>query len=895
MQKFKNNERGFIETVMIVSTIVTIITLSVASKVYEMNKQAEEKYPAPQGSIFNDIKESIVKSVSKSPIDLGKTPSNTAIRSNTTYGITTNNNLSNSQQNSSNSQISSGSEIDSTSSGSSNSSNRRSGGGGGSSNDSGGGDNSNTGGSTNDVSGNTGTSETTTSGTTENSTNQQSNTNTTTQTTTNYSAARPSLPSFVVFDSLRFDESGKAAPEGYDRLQISFTTTNQGVPPLGTDVISLDSNDIFSPISSLIQIPVFLGKSSGNINKKIDDFESGIFVRRNYPEVEILFKGGSPSDRSKTRLVLKTNSGKNISCKGIYLDKGEDVLNQINSEICEVKLEMGGGINGLYDGILLTYSDKSNAITPPPPEIPEAECKTDIDCDDGKEDTKDTCELNFCNYEKITPTEPAPSEPIIDETGQKTFYIDPNSKDGPCSDSNPGTINKPWCSVKKISSLEAGQTALIRESTIRGAFIQMDNPGNEDEPITIKNYRNEKVVIGDPKYGATFSLSCKIDPDTNIETDVCADWVSIEGLNFENDRISVQNSNYFTFKDNVLNNAVVKIWGPKGSKNASIINNTFNQCGNPKTNSGACITGFVGSHDLLIQGNDIQGAGHAGIDLAIDSVKKENKNTGEWTWTYPDHTHKNVVVYDNQIHDNYYIGLAMSGGLSDYTIEENEFYKNCKYEGADIAWKSVSKLNGQNGEFINNNIHDNYCNGLKLQAWADNYIPGDDEPKNNTISGNTFANNFNKLETSKTVVYDIVIQHLNHNVQGVYLGLKKTQDNTFLNNTLSGIRWDVTADTDYTESATDFYGNMFKENTFLDDEKVKLQIDYKTGQVVYKSVTEIEEKFTNFIGNSGPTSVSQNDPLLLKGLFKSTFDFLNLGKVSVPNYALTIFSFFNRF
>lgn len=48
------------------------------------------------------------------------------------------------------------------------------------------------------------------------------------------------------------------------------------------------------------------------------------------------------------------------------------------------------------------------------------------------------------------------------------YYVDANSIGGSCSDTNPGTITRPWCSISKANStLQPGDTAYIRAGTYR--------------------------------------------------------------------------------------------------------------------------------------------------------------------------------------------------------------------------------------------------------------------------------------------------------------------------------------------------------------------------------------------------------------------------------------------
>ena len=76
------------------------------------------------------------------------------------------------------------------------------------------------------------------------------------------------------------------------------------------------------------------------------------------------------------------------------------------------------------------------------------------------------------------------------------YYVDIESLGGLCSDSNPGTIDQPWCTISKANSdLQPGDTVHIREGSY-AQTINPDNSGSAGNYITYKNYNNEEVVIG---------------------------------------------------------------------------------------------------------------------------------------------------------------------------------------------------------------------------------------------------------------------------------------------------------------------------------------------------------------------------------------------------------------
>jgi len=72
----------------------------------------------------------------------------------------------------------------------------------------------------------------------------------------------------------------------------------------------------------------------------------------------------------------------------------------------------------------------------------------------------------------------------------KNFYV---SIDG--NDANPGTLALPWRSIQKAAdSLAPGDTAHVRGGTYRET-VSLKVSGRSGLPITLRNYRNERVVV----------------------------------------------------------------------------------------------------------------------------------------------------------------------------------------------------------------------------------------------------------------------------------------------------------------------------------------------------------------------------------------------------------------
>ena len=78
---------------------------------------------------------------------------------------------------------------------------------------------------------------------------------------------------------------------------------------------------------------------------------------------------------------------------------------------------------------------------------------------------------------------------------ENEFYVDTNSIGGTCSDSNPGSIDQPWCTIQKAANtLEPGQTVYIREGVYKES-VKLTKSGTESGRIEFRNYPGENPVI----------------------------------------------------------------------------------------------------------------------------------------------------------------------------------------------------------------------------------------------------------------------------------------------------------------------------------------------------------------------------------------------------------------
>lgn len=110
---------------------------------------------------------------------------------------------------------------------------------------------------------------------------------------------------------------------------------------------------------------------------------------------------------------------------------------------------------------------------------------------------------------------------------QNSYFVSKKGKD-----SNRGTIKRPFKSLKKaISLVEAGDTIYIRSGRYP-IYNRVYVKGEQDKPITIQAYKNEKVVfIGSYGKDKIYNLNQNASHDSFIVT---GSWLIFRNLEFKN-------------------------------------------------------------------------------------------------------------------------------------------------------------------------------------------------------------------------------------------------------------------------------------------------------------------------------------------------------------------------
>lgn len=109
------------------------------------------------------------------------------------------------------------------------------------------------------------------------------------------------------------------------------------------------------------------------------------------------------------------------------------------------------------------------------------------------------------------------------------YYVDVDSRGGPCDDTNPGTLEKPWQTLSRATGEQqprpqAGDTIWVRGG-VYPEQVTLRTGGTADQPLTIRAFPGEKPVIDGEGQWAN-GIVCPLEGR--------ADYVVLEGLTLRN-------------------------------------------------------------------------------------------------------------------------------------------------------------------------------------------------------------------------------------------------------------------------------------------------------------------------------------------------------------------------
>jgi Putative metal-binding motif/Pel9A-like, right handed beta helix region len=232
-----------------------------------------------------------------------------------------------------------------------------------------------------------------------------------------------------------------------------------------------------------------------------------------------------------------------------------------------------GGADGAADG----PGDGTPGTDAPPSCVDidgDGHCRS-LDCDD------ENPKINKAQQELCGNAFDDNCDGEVDEscTASKTYYIDKGAS--ACSDSGPGTLTKPWCTIGKANAtLKAGETVYVRAGTYTGDYVQPASSGSSNSArITYSRYKKEQVTL----QGADYAIRLQ-----------SRSYISVIGFKFKdckrNIYLSKSSHNNIGYCE-IDNPAGPNTWGGSriydGSKHNKIYHCTFSRWGKESYNSGS--------------------------------------------------------------------------------------------------------------------------------------------------------------------------------------------------------------------------------------------------------------------------------------------------------------------
>ena len=389
------------------------------------------------------------------------------------------------------------------------------------------------------------------------------------------------------------------------------------------------------------------------------------------------------------------------------------------------------------------------------------------------------------------------------------------SNDGQDGDNN-GTENSPYNTINyAISKAKPGQTIYLRAGTYN-ELIDFEESGEENNPITLRNYPGENVIIS----GANID-----EADTVIDLNNCSniniiglkiqdiqeieDW-SAYGILFRggNKNCIISDCEFTNIRANGRNGnaSPITLWGEteESISNVLIQNNYIHDC-ECGWSEGIAVTGNCEYIDII--GNTIHDTKNIGIDIQGNYGVCSNSalDHGRYVYVSQNHTYNcvspiaesagiyvdgasNVIIERNISHDNT-LGIEIG---TENEAESDEYYANNNLIINNLVYNNTSmgiEIGGYDegvGKIFNTKVYNNtviHPQTATSSALCVQIGEGYD------IKNNIFADygTWNLLVTSNdfdnSLVKDVnfennLLYHANSNEIGRYIQVAGTRYNT---------------------------------------------------------------------------------------------------------------------
>ncbi len=332
------------------------------------------------------------------------------------------------------------------------------------------------------------------------------------------------------------------------------------------------------------------------------------------------------------------------------------------------------------------------------------------------------------------------------------------------SDSNPGTVDEPFRTIKSGSGqLVPGETLCVRQGTYTEEFYN-DIPGGTswDKPVTVRSYPGEEVIIR-PKQGAnrvfTFASSASkyivldglIMDAVNVSIDVIKiTWGTSSGSSHH---IRIINSEIM----NAPGQGILVTGSTKGVEFNEFINLRVHDNGSVDFDHGF----YLSSSNNLIEACEVYNNAGWGIQVYNGGVNQANNNiirnnlvhnnarignrgvgigvySGRGTTVYNniiwennigisiDYEAYDVSIYHNTVYKNKRYGIHIGAGSTDAAVKNNIFYLNeDEIRDLGVGTSMSNNLADQDPKFVDPNNFDFHLKQESLAA-IDQGVPIED-------------------------------------------------------------------------------------------------------------------------------------------------------------------------
>ncbi|MFP7493099.1 DUF1565 domain-containing protein [Terribacillus saccharophilus] len=403
-------------------------------------------------------------------------------------------------------------------------------------------------------------------------------------------------------------------------------------------------------------------------------------------------------------------------------------------------------------------------------------------------------------------------------------------------DDNEGTEKKPLRTIQAaVEQATAGTTVYIRGGTYDEGF-DVTQSGTEDDPITIRNYEDEEVIIS--------GKDMETEEDTALVNVDSKHFITIQGLTLQD--LTADSPDY----------AVMGVLVTGSSSHINLIQNHVHHIGNTADEGnahGIAVYGTGKMEQIRVMDNIVEeltlGLSEAvvlngNIDgfAVTGNTVRHNNNIGidligyEGTAEDPDADYvRNGTVQGNVVHDNssygnpaygedYSAGGIYVDGAKNIKIKGNTIFKN------DLGIEATSEHKGKYAdqiEITENEVYENNYTGISIGGY-------DDErggTQNSSITYNVlFRNDTKDLEGGQLLLqHDIRDNEISHNVftaskTGLFIANDfQTNGNTIMNHNVygkgSGNRW-IWKQQEFTDFAA------FQQATGQDEDSAYIEVHY---------------------------------------------------------------------